>query len=629
MLATDLVLLPLALWSAVSLRLGNWLPDISGLTTVLLIAPLVAIPVFINIGLYRAVIRYMEDRALITIFKGVTIAVLLLVAADTMLGTKAIPRSSYVIYWAIALLYIGGSRMTARAYFRTSGFQGTSQERQRVAIYGAGGTGAKLASALKAGRNFEPVAFFDDNSDLHGSEIAGVKVFSPTRFIDVLEQEHFVSVLLSLPSASRKRRLEIIDQIESARVSVKTVPSMQEIITGASRIEDIREIEIEDLLGRDSMQPVPHLLSLCIREKSVLVTGAGGSIGSELCRQILLQHPERLVLFENSEFALYKIEQELYSIKDKCHIQTKIVAVLGSVTHQQRIEYVLRTFKIQTIYHAAAYKHVPLVEHNLIEGIWNNVFGTWRTADAARNTGVETFVLISTDKAVRPTNVMGATKRFAELILQAYAIEGGATRYCMVRFGNVLGSSGSVVPLFRTQIQNRGPVTVTHPDITRYFMTIPEAATLVIQASAMGSGGDVFVLDMGAPVKIVDLAHRMIRLSGLEVRDDEHPEGDIDIVYTGLRPGEKLYEELLIGENVSGTEHPLIMRAEEHELSWHILKNALEKIDTACYQFDCEAIRNLLQEVVDGYHPQGEICDHLWGRQNNTENTYAKLITAN
>lgn len=612
MLASDLVLLPLALWSALILRLGNWMPDIPGFPLVLLIAPVIAIPVFIRLGLYRAVIRYMEDRALLTVFKGVTLSVLLLLAADTLIGAKVIPRSSYVIYWVIALLYIGGSRMMARAYFGKNGSRGTTGERKLVAIYGAGDTGIKLASTLQAGRNFELVAFFDDNADLHGSEIAGVEVFSPANFAEVLEQEQFSSVLLSIPSASRKRRLEIINQIESARISVKTVPSMLDIVTGASRIEDIKEVEIEDLLGRDSMQPVPHLLVQCIYGKSVMVTGAGGSIGSELCRQILLQKPERLVLFESSEFALYQIEQELNPIKEKCRIQTEIIAILGSVTHQQRVEQVLRSFKIQTIYHAAAYKHVPLVERNLIEGVRNNVFGTWRTADAARNTGVETFVLVSTDKAVRPTNIMGATKRFAELILQAYSRDGGATRYCMVRFGNVLGSSGSVVPLFRAQIQNRGPVTVTHPDITRYFMTIPEAAGLVLQAGAMGSGGDVFVLDMGAPVKIVDLARRMIHLSGLEVRDDTHPEGDIDIVYTGLRPGEKLYEELLIGENVSGTEHPLIMRAEEHELSWHALKAALENIDSACHQFQCDVLRNILKEVVDGYQPQGEICDYLW-----------------
>lgn len=612
MLMSDLALLPLALWSAVALRLGKWIPSIPDLGWILLLAPVVAIPVFIKIGLYRAVIRYMEDRVVITVLKGVTLAVLLLLAADTLLGTKAIPRSSFVIYWAIALLYIGGSRLIARAYFRKQDPQSLSGERPRVAIYGAGGTGIKLASALKMGRHFEVVAFFDDNTDLQGSEIAGIEICSPADFADVLRQEQFSSVLLSIPSASRKRRLEIINQIEAFRVSVKTVPSMSDLVTGASKVEEIREVEIEDLLGRDSMRPVSHLLAQCIQNKSVMVTGAGGSIGSELCRQIILLKPIQLILFESSEFALYQIEQELRSIQDKCQIETRIIPILGSVTHQQRVENVMRAFSIQTVYHAAAYKHVPLVEHNLIEGLRNNVFGTWRTADAARNCGVETFVLISTDKAVRPTNVMGATKRFAELILQAYAQEGSLTRYCMVRFGNVLGSSGSVVPLFRKQIQNGGPITVTHPDITRYFMTIPEAATLVLQAGSMGSGGDVFVLDMGAPVKIVDLAKRMVHLSGLEIRNSEHPNGDIEIIYSGLRPGEKLYEELLIGENVTGTEHPLIMRAEETKLSWQKLAVLLEQADAACHAFDCATLRNILLETVDGYKPQSDICDLLW-----------------
>lgn len=612
MLVSDLVLLPLALWSAVALRVGKWSPNIPDLNWVLLLSPLVAIPIFIKIGLYRAVIRYMEDRVVLTVFQGVTLAVLLLLAADTLLGTKAIPRSSFIIYWAIALLYIGGSRLMARAYFRRLEPRAFAGTRQRVAIYGAGSTGVKLAAGLGAGRHFEVVAFFDDNRDLQGSEIAGIEVCSPANFAEVLQQEQFDSVLLSIPSASRKRRLEIISQIELFRVSVKTVPSMLDLVSGASRVEEIREVEIEDLLGRDSMQPVPHLLAQCIERKSVMVTGAGGSIGSELCRQIILQNPTQLVLFESSEFALYQIEQELITIKDKYRVDVRVIPILGSVAHQQRVEKVMRAFSIQTVYHAAAYKHVPLVEHNLIEGIRNNVFGTWRTAEAARNCGVETFVLISTDKAVRPTNVMGATKRLAELILQAFSHEGSSTRYCMVRFGNVLGSSGSVVPLFRKQIQDGGPITVTHPDITRYFMTIPEAATLVLQAGAMGSGGDVFVLDMGAPVKIIDLAKRMIHLSGLEVRSPEHSNGDIEIVYSGLRPGEKLYEELLIGENVTGTEHPLIMRAEEIQLPWEKLATLLDRADVACHAFDCTTLRNILLEAVDGYKPQSEICDLLY-----------------
>jgi len=612
MVASDLLLLPFAVWSAVALRTGNWLPNIPGLYWVILLAPIVAIPVFVKIGLYRAVIRYMEDRMVITVLKGVSLAVLLLLAADTLLATKAIPRSSYVIYWVIALLYIGGSRMVARAYLRKFEQRGKHLDRERVAIYGVGETGVKLASALQAGRHFQVVAFFDDNSDLHRSEIVGIRVHGPDDFASVLDAESFTSVLLSIPSASRKRRLEIINRIEGFRVSVKSVPSMHDLVSGVSKVEELREVEIDDLLGRDSMQPIPELLTQCIRGKSVMVTGAGGSIGSELCRQIILQQPARLVLFERSEYALYQIEQELSAIPAQNGVKTEVIPILGSVEHQQRVGQVLRAFGVQTIYHAAAYKHVPLVERNFIEGVRNNVFGTWRAAAAARDAGVETFVLISTDKAVRPTNVMGATKRFAELILQAFAREGGPTSYCMVRFGNVLGSSGSVVPLFRKQIQGGGPVTVTHPDITRYFMTIPEAATLVLQAGGMGSGGDVFVLDMGAPVKIIDLARRMIRLSGLEVRDEKHPEGDIEIVFSGLRPGEKLYEELLIGENVTGTAHPLIMRAEERELTWAELQAALSEIDTACHRFECDSIRRILEQVVEGYRPQGEICDHMW-----------------
>lgn len=609
-LTADIVLLPLALWSAIALRLGEWLPGIAGLYWVLLLAPLVAIPVFIWLGLYRAVIRYMEDKVAITVLQGVSLSVVLLVTAVTLLGLQAIPRSSFLIYWCIALIYIMGSRMLARAIFRR--YEGQSNKRKVVAIYGAGETGVKLAAALRAGNHFMVRAFIDDNPDLRGSEIAGVRVFLPGSFEELFEENAVESVLLAIPSATRKRRNEIICEIARYKVPVKTIPSMLDLVNGLAKVDEIREVEIEDLLGRDTVQPVAGLLKQCIEGKSVMVTGAGGSIGSELCRQILLQAPTNLVLFEKSELALYQIEQELNAANVALGGKVRIVPVLGSVTHQHRVEHVLRAFGVQMVYHAAAYKHVPLVEHNLIEGVLNNVFGTWRTADAAKSAGVETFVLISTDKAVRPTNVMGASKRFAELVLQAFAREGGATRYCMVRFGNVLGSSGSVVPLFKKQIEEGGPVTVTHPEITRYFMTISEAAGLVLQAGAMGQGGDVFVLDMGEPVKIVELARRIIHLSGLEVRDESNHEGDIEIQFSGLRPGEKLYEELLIGENVSGTEHPLIMRAEEIELPWSYLREKLEQVDDACHQFDCETVRNILLEVVDGYQPTGGICDHVW-----------------
>jgi FlaA1/EpsC-like NDP-sugar epimerase len=612
MLWSDILLLPLALWSAIALRLGDFLPNIPGMHWLLLLAPAVAIPVFISIGLYRAVIRYMEDEVVSTVLKGVTLAVLLLLAMDVMLGIQGVPRSSFIIYWGFALLYIGGSRMLARAYFRDLENKNQLKWRQRVAIYGAGETGVKLATALRAGHHFEVVAFFDDNADLIGSDIGGVVVYAPTAFAEVLANEEFSSVLLSIPSASRKRRQEIISQLEGYSVSIKTIPSTLDLVTGAATVDEIREVEIADLLGRHLVQPFPHLLAQCIHGKSVMVTGAGGSIGSELCRQILLQEPKCLVLYERSEFALYQIENELRALKAQYQSLVEIVPILGSVGHLHHVDRVMRIYQVKTVYHAAAYKHVPLVEHNLIEGVFNNIFGTWNAARAARNTGAETFVLISTDKAVRPTNVMGASKRFAELILQAFAREGGSTRFCMVRFGNVLDSSGSVVPVFRKQIQKGGPVTVTHPEITRYFMTIPEAAGLVLQAGSMGRGGDVFVLDMGSPVKIVDLAYRMIRLSGLEVIDETHPDGDIEIEYGGLRPGEKLYEELLIGENVSGTEHPLIMRAEEQELPWPTLQHMLTKLDTACQRFDCVAVRSILMEAVDGYTPQSDICDYVW-----------------
>lgn len=618
MLASDLMLLPLAFWTATALRLGSWFPDIRNLWWVLLLAPVITIPILIRASLYRAVVRYMEDKVIFVIFWGVTLSVLLLVAVVALAGVQEIPRSAFVIYWLIALLYIGGSRLLARAYIRRIEITGEGSSRTRVAIYGAGQAGVQLAATLQhTMKSFLPVAFFDENPDLQGCEISGIPVFSPERLSEILEEEGFSTVLLALPSVPRKRRQEIIREIEKLRLSIKTIPGIVDLVSGKAKIDEIRDVEIEDLLGRDAVPPVPQLLYECIQDKAVLVTGAGGSIGSELCRQILLWSPRRLVLFEMSELALYQIERELNTIKAKTGSNVEVISILGSVTHRHRVEAVLRSFEIQTIYHAAAYKHVPLVEHNPIEGVRNNVFGTWHVAEAARSARVETFVLISTDKAVRPTNAMGASKRFAELILQGLSELDGATRYCMVRFGNVLGSSGSVVPLFRKQIQEGGPVTVTHPDIIRYFMTIPEAAQLVLQAGSMGLGGDVFVLDMGSPVKIVDLARRMIHLSGLEVRDEAYPDGDVAIEFTGLRPGEKLYEELLIGDNVSGTEHPLIMRAEELRLPWTVMQSFLSRLDVACHAFDCQKVREILLEAVDGYQPQCEIRDHVWAVSSN------------
>jgi len=615
MMLADTVFMPLTLWAATALRFGEWWPKTDDLYLLLLLTPFAIVPVFIKAGLYRAVVRYMTDQMVFTVIKAVSLSVLLLVTISALFHLAAVPRSSFVIYWGAALLYVMGSRFAARSYLlhAESGFHRVRSGKQ-VLIYGVGETGAKLAAALQAGCQFDVVGFLDDKVLLRGGEIAGLRVYSVDQLSDVLEAEQWEldAVLLAVPLASHKRRQEILRQLEPFHIPIKTIPSAADLATGVAQVSEIKLVEIEDLLGRDSVLPVTHLLEQCIRGKSVMVTGAGGSIGSELCRQILRQSPTILVLFERSEFSLYQIHQELEQVNATLGNVVKIIPVLGSVVHQLRVERVMLRFAVQTVYHAAAYKHVPLVENNMIEGMLNNVFGTWRTAEAARKAKVETFVLISTDKAVRPTNVMGASKRFAELVLQAYAREDSSTRFCMVRFGNVLGSSGSVVPLFKKQIASGGPVTVTHPEITRYFMTIPEAAELVLQAGAMGQGGDVFVLDMGTPVKILDFARKIIYLSGFTIRDEANPSGDIEIQFSGLRAGEKLYEELLIGGNVTGTDHPLIMRAEEVELPLATVEKYLNQLDEAFHKFDCETVRGVLLDVVDGYQPAGGICDYVW-----------------
>ena len=453
--------------------------------------------------------------------------------------------------------------------------------------------------------------YLDDNSQLHGTSIAGIKVYCPTRLEDILHKYKIEAVLLAMPGLNHTEQRTIIDRLTPLKIKIKVTPPIQSLIKGSSRVEDVREIEIEDLLSRDPVTPNSGLLSVCITGKSVAVSGAGGSIGSELCRQIVMLKPNRLVMIELSEYALYAIDQELRSMALANSIDIELVPFMGSVLDTKKCEQIFRQFKVETVYHAAAYKHVPLVEQNPIEGIRNNAFGTLSIARAAVAAKVKRFVLISTDKAVRPTNVMGSTKRLAELILQAFSRQHTQTRFCMVRFGNVLGSSGSVVPLFRRQIAAGGPVTLTHPEITRYFMTIPEAAQLVLQAGAMGRGGDVFVLDMGEPVKIADLAKKMVYLSGHEVRSETTPLG-IEIRYVGLRPGEKLYEELLIGDNVTGTDHPLIMRAQEAEIAWPILENMLKQLEQTCEVADHEAIREQLRKIVPEFTPSSDIDDHLW-----------------
>jgi FlaA1/EpsC-like NDP-sugar epimerase len=457
-----------------------------------------------------------------------------------------------------------------------------------------------------------PIAYVDEKQSLQGATVAGVRVMNPDRLPALIKDYSVGHVLLAVPGATRRRRAEIIQQLVDLGVHVQTVPDLYDIVSGRASLADLRDISIADLLGRDPVAPQPGLLGASISAKAVMVTGAGGSIGSELCRQIIGQAPKRLVLFELSEFALYEIERELRAVIQSKGLAVDLVALLGNSRHRDRLRDVMLAYGVQTAYHAAAYKHVPIVEQNVIEGMHNNVFATWNAAEAAVEAKVETFVLVSTDKAVHPTNIMGATKRFAEIVLQAMQDRQPTTRFCMVRFGNVLGSSGSVVPLFQDQIRAGGPVTVTHQDVRRYFMTIPEAASLVLQAGSMAKGGEVFVLDMGQPVRIDDLARRMIALSGHTLRDARNPEGDIEIHYTGLRPGEKLYEELLIGENVSGTEHPMILRAMEHSPGWEAVHALLVEMQRAMEKFDCERARQLLGQAVREYQPATLMHDLVW-----------------
>ena len=606
---TDYVVLLLAFWSALALRFETLTPELLGFSWQMLVAPMLAIPIFIRLGLYRAVIRFMEDRVVIVVAGGVSLSVILLAALIALTHTPIFSRGVLGIYWLLAIVYVGMTRFLARSYFLRAELRHDS--RKRVAIYGAGRAGMQVLYALRASRDYYPVAFFDDNLAIQRTELAGLSVHSPEQLKHLLATKAIGEVLLAIPSASHGRRRAIINHLESLHCKVKMVPSVSELVSGSITVDAIREVDIDDLLGRDAVSPDVSLLSKCIAGKVVLVSGAGGSIGSELCRQIIRQQPTRLVLMELSEFALYSIEQELIALCASLKLQIEIVPLLGSVIHERKNERIMQSFGVQTVYHAAAYKHVPLVEHNPIEGVRNNSVGTRRMAEAALAAGVETFVLISTDKAVRPTNVMGATKRLSELVLQGLARQGGKTRFCMVRFGNVLGSSGSVVPLFRKQIAAGGPITLTHPEITRYFMTIPEAAQLVIQAGSMGVGGEVFVLDMGQPVKIIDLARRMVHLSGLTVQDENNPDGDVALEVVGLRPGEKLYEELLIGENAEGTSHPLIMRAYEHELPWPLLAEGLNCIDQACQVFDYEKVLDLLATFVREYKPSTHGSDEL------------------
>ncbi|MCK5871673.1 MAG: polysaccharide biosynthesis protein [Methylococcales bacterium] len=618
LISVDIVFSVTALWVAFSLRLG--IEEAIPFETVgyfFIIAPALAIPIFIRLGLYRAIIRYMGIKALWTIVQATTLYGVLFATCVFYSGVGVIARSVPAINWMIMVLLIGGSRFFVRWLLRENYFRVINQQngnengKKHVIIYGAGNTGVQLALALIHGHEFKAVAFLDDKPALHTRKVNDLKIYPFSALEKLIARYKVSDVLLAMPSISGTRRSEIIRLLEPHSVHVRTVPNINEIARGKLTFDTLREVDIGDLLGRESVPPIEALLHANIRDKVVMVTGAGGSIGSELCKQIIENNPRCLVLFERSEFNIYKIEQALLKRQKKA---CRIIPILGSVTDSTRLEQVCEAFMVQTIYHTAAYKHVPLVEQNPAQAVWNNIFGTLALAQAAIKFNVETFVLISTDKAVRPTNTMGATKRFAELILQALSKDKqyyNQTRFTMVRFGNVLGSSGSVVPLFRGQIAKGGPVTVTDKRVIRYFMTIPEAAELVIQAGAMGQGGDVFVLDMGVPVHIVELARRMIHLSGFTVKEEAHPFGDIEIVYTGLRPGEKLYEELLIGNNVSQTQHEKIMRAEESVIEWSILSEIVNDLEKSLKKNDLEAVRTLLKKVVTGFNPQCAMMDEV------------------
>jgi FlaA1/EpsC-like NDP-sugar epimerase len=577
--------------------------------------------VFMKLGLYRAVLRYMNLKMLTAFVGGSIIATLFFVFFSFLFSANT-PRTIPFIFMCLCMLLVGGSRLLARSLIGNQRWH----KKDSVLIYGAGASGRQLAVALSQGPEYHPAAFIDDNDAKQKISIQGLHVYCANKIPQLISDKNIKKVLLAMPSASRARRKEVLAQLEALEVQVLTIPGMADIVEGNTQLAEIKDVGVEDLLGRDAVAPKPALMNADIVGKVVMVTGAGGSIGSELCRQIIRLNPVKLVLFDLSEFALYSIDKELNEYKKSISSDVQIIPLMGSVQRINRIETVMKSFAVQTVYHAAAYKHVPLVEHNVVEGVRNNVFGTYCAAKAAINAKVETFVLVSTDKAVRPTNVMGTSKRMAELILQALAKKQKSTRFCMVRFGNVLGSSGSVVPLFRKQIRHGGPVTLTHPDITRYFMTIPEAAQLVIQAGAMGKGGDVFVLDMGESVKIFDLASKIIHLSGLSIKDTRNPNGDIEIKCTGLRPGEKLYEELLIGDNVSGTSHERIMTAQETMLDWETLDSLLTKLDKACHNFDHELIREILLSAPTGFNPTDGICDLVWQQKSKVAPTMADVV---
>jgi len=599
-----------------SAGLSLWLTGANGapissfaLTTLVFVT--VSVLAMWSIGLYKSVIRYVGLDLLEVGVKVASVAAIIgFLSALPLLPAPVAMRWAFSCF-AFSLIYLCGIRYMTRVFLRG---QRGKRSRENILIYGAGTAAAQLIPSLIANESYLPVAVVDDDAALHETKVQGVAVFSPKKLPVLIRKFNVSRILLAMPSVSRRQRRKVLEHLSEYPVHVQTIPDIDDIVSGKAQVDEIRDVDVKDLLGRDSVPPNEHLLQKSITGKSVMVTGAGGSIGSELCRQILALKPHCLVILELSEPSLYAIDRELKKLKAALNLKVDVVSLLGSVHHEDRIREALSAFKVNTVFHAAAYKHVPIVEHNLFEGIHNNVLGTLHAARAARDAGVKSFILISTDKAVNPTNVMGATKRMAELILQAMN-EDSTTTFSMVRFGNVLASSGSVVPLFKEQIRSGGPVTVTHRDIIRYFMTIPEAAQLVIQAGSMAEGGDVFVLDMGKPVKIHDLAVRMINLMGMTVKDEGNPEGDIEIQFVGLRPAEKLYEELLIGSNVRGTDHPRILRAGEDYIPRSELGLLIDELQAASRELDCERAKVLLMSAVKEYAPGEFIEDHVWRRK--------------
>ena len=602
LLSLDTLLILMTLWCSLSLiNREPFLPNSSNWFFYPL-AIIIAIPIFLKLGLYRAVIKYFRSQAIGAILLATLISTVVWIGSLALLKISDIPISIALLYWFGTFMCITVTRLGAQQWLY--GEFSKKSSTKKILIYGAGAAGSQLAMVLKPDPSYSLIGFIDDNEDLEDWNILGVMVHSPLQLSSIIKKKSIDEIILAIPSANRKRRRAILEQLEQLPLHVRSIPAFSDLVNGKLQTTDIKDIDIDDLLGRNTVEPDCSLLPANITNKVVMVTGAGGSIGSELCRQIITLSPKKLILLEQSEFALYQIEQELEEIIQKRQNKIKINRVLGSITNEALLQRLFLNKTVQTIYHAAAYKHVPLVEENPVAGLFNNVFGTKLIAETAMLAKVEAFILISTDKAVRPTNVMGCSKRIAEMVLQALSEKTKCdTTFTMVRFGNVLGSSGSVVPKFRQQIKEGGPITVTHKEITRFFMSIPEAVQLVIQAGAMAKGGDVFVLDMGNSVKIADLAEKMIKLSGLTIKDENNPDGDIAIEYSGLRPGEKLYEELLIGENVSGTKHKRIMRANETYMTMDILQDHLASLQEAMHKSNTSEIKSCLTNMVDGYKP--------------------------